>query len=307
MRPRTIRRVTLEKVIQLKNLHQLADGFNIEGGNLEICCTNDQRWMNICMPLDFPFLTNKTLENITQNNCYSLKEMSIDEYNECDVNLFLMLVIEYFRIEGDNLLIQIHRGKSGWVFIEKFSKILLAHYNDCIEIIYTEFNLPIFCFDNGFILKLIVGHGINDSSPTCSLGVKVGYEKNTIVPHPEFKNLCSLSLMGGLNPKLNPGSITLPSIFIPFNVDTNIVDFSREYLVDNYLIKILDKVLSLPQKNFFPVINNFASENLSKNHQARNLAISDIKADNIRLLLIDRLYNPTKADHDKFVQILTDE
>ena len=284
------RRIILENFITLKDLYQLADGFNIEGGNLEICTTKNQRWMNICMPLDFPFETNKTLEQITQNNPYSLKEMSIDEYNECDVNLFLMLVIEYFRLEGESLLIQVHRGKSVRIFIEKLSEMLLSHYDDSIEIVFMEENLPIFRFDNGFILKLITG-----------------YEPNTIKTHPEFKNLCSLSLMGGLNPDLIPGSITLPSSFVPFNVDTNIIDFSREYLVHNYLIQILDKVLSLPQEKFFTLINNYPSENLKKNHKARRICSSDIKADNVKVLQINKLYNPSAEDYNTVVKIITDE
>ena len=301
------RRIILENFICLKDLYQLADGFNIEGGNLEICTTKNQRWMNICMPLNFPFETNKTLEqitlspkeqvipeleipSITQNNPYSLKEMSIDEYNECDVNLFLMLVIEYFRLEGESLLIQVHQGKSVRIFIEKLSEMLLSHYDDSIEIVFMEENLPIFRFDNGFILKLITG-----------------YEPNTIKTHPEFKNLCSLSLMGRLNPDLIPGCITLPSSFVPFNVDTNIIDFSREYLVHNYLIDILDKVLSLRQENLFSLINNYPSENLKKNHKARRICSSDIRADNVRLLQINRLYNPSAEDYNTVVKIITDE
>lgn len=278
------------KCIALENLYTLADGFNIEGGNLEILTTENQRWMNICMPLDFPLLTNQTLEDITLANTFSLKEMSIREYNESNVNLFVMLVVEYFRLEGKKLLIHVHRGRSGMIFIEKITNMLLSHYTDGIEFVFIDSKFPILRFENGFELKLING-----------------YEPSTIKNHPEFKNLFSISLMGGLNAELEPGSITLPSKFVPFDVDRNIVDFSREYTVNNYLIDILDNVLSLPQENFFETINNFPSENLDKHHPATRLCQSNIKFDNVRVLQINRLYNPRKSDGQLLATIITDE
>ena len=48
------------------------------------------------MILDRPLITGKTLEEITKDNLYPLKESSIEEYNELKVNKAYAQVLYYY-------------------------------------------------------------------------------------------------------------------------------------------------------------------------------------------------------------------
>lgn len=166
----------------LKQICKYGDGFNIEGGNLSKLLHPNQKWMNMCMVLDRPFIDKKTLAEITKDNTYSLKEMSILNYDEGKVNMAVLLIINYFVKQNkcdESMLIQIHRGSSGITQINIFCKMIEHLWWGCSSVTRDKNKFLIFSFSNGFKLKFING-----------------YTPNKIVAQPDYTILFSLSLMG---------------------------------------------------------------------------------------------------------------
>lgn len=277
--------------IALKELYKYGDGFNIEGCDLSKFMTTKQKWMNMCMILDRPLIDGKTLEEITKENQYTLKEMGIVEFNECKVNQAVLMIIEYLRKKkhGNSLLIQIHRESSGLIYIEMLRKMIRLMYKEkgMLMIEYFENKFPVFMFNNGFYLKLING-----------------YTADTIGPHPNYDIIFSLSLMGGLNQQFASGTITLPSIFMPFDTLNGVIDCTRKTRAHNFLIDILPEMLAVTNQTIFSsVVNQFKSENKNKTYESEPLTLNSFKYMDVTVLQIDSLYNPSMSDCDKLITI----
>lgn len=211
-----------KNTIPLQYIGLCGDGFYIEGGKLGQLINPNQKFLDLCMPLDRIFIDGQALEEITKNNPYPLKESSILNYNEHQVYLALLLIIDYYKKSqpGKKMLIQIHRHSSSFPFMDIFTEILTSYYkkNEGSTDYISRKNwisragwpadpknhgFPAFTFSNGFYLEFLNG-----------------YEDNTLLPTPEFSYVFSLSWMGGLKPFDLPGTLTLPSYFIPFDHST---------------------------------------------------------------------------------------
>lgn len=110
--------------------------------------------------------------------------------------------------------------------------------------------------------------------------------------------------MGGLKYEDLPSTLTLPTYFVPFDVDNNIIDFSKRYECKNHLNEELDNILNRNQSNFFPVINQFRSPNPKKTHFAEPLNRTHFRR-SATVLQISRLYNPTSSNFMNSVLIRT--
>jgi hypothetical protein len=238
------------------------------------------------MVLDRPFIDKSTLEEITSANTFSLKEMSIAKYNECHVNLAVLLIIDYCKNTKQNLVIQIHRGSSAVVYIKFLVQMLEMHYGEVKnEEITSKF--PTCEFDNGFKLKLTNG-----------------YAYETLRSYPGYDIVLSLSLMGGLSPNFETGTMTLPSYFIPFDTKNRTIDLTKTTKVSNYLNDVLDDVLSIDQSKFFHVVNSFKSENKDKHFEAEVINVTHFKR-NVKVLQIDGLYNPKESEFESTVTVIS--
>ena len=276
--------------ISLKEIYKYGDGFNIEAGDLSRFLLPGQKWMNMCMILDRPFIDGKTLAEITKDNTFPLKEMSILEYDEFKVNMAIMLIINYFMNQKDEkLLIQIHRESSGLKQIKIISDMITDLWKEDIVNTNDSFNYRIFIFSNGFVLKLING-----------------YTPDKLRSHPDFTTIFSLSLMGGLNPKWKSGTITLPSVFIPFDTTNNIINIDKTFKVNNYLIEILDYVLqtSFDEKKLFNIVRRFSCQNSYKRIKMTNLMKYNFLHHNVTVFQIDKLYDPKESDFNNPVTII---
>lgn len=103
-----------------------------------------------------------------------LKEMSIIDYNENNVNLMVLLIIDYFIKDGnEKLLIQIHRRSSGISQINLISEMIEFTYafEDIIKVLDDNINTMsvTYTFLNGFVLKLI--NGYNPDFITTTIGI----------------------------------------------------------------------------------------------------------------------------------------
>ena len=208
--------------------------------------------------------------------------MSILDYNDCKVNLAVLMIIDHFKVNNNNLYIQIHRGSSGLIYIKLLTAILQDYYKD--EILHVDNN--VFTFSNGFTLEL-------DN----------GYKPETLKEHPGYHTLFSLSLMGGLSHSLPSGTITLPNRFIPFDTNNLRLDFTRIYEPNNYLIEIIDDILSVNQEKYFNTINTFKSQNPMKCYSAARLDNNHEDFTCVTVLQIDELWNPSSDMLDYNVEI----
>lgn len=286
-------------IIPLRHIGSCGDGFNIEGGKLAQLLSSEQKWLSLCMPLDRPFIDEKTLEEITKDNTYPLKESNVIEYNESRVYLALLLIIDYYKNTqpGKRMLIQNHRNSSSFPFLNTFSQILASYYKEeCSEGKVMRGNwpadpkkngFPSFTFSNNFYLEFLNG-----------------YEENTLIPHSNFSFIFSLSLMGGLKFDDPSGTLTLPTYFVPFDVDNNIIDFCNRYECKNQLINDLDRILGINQSKFFPIINLFKSPNPKKQYVAQPLLNTHFRR-STTILQISRLYNPIPTNFETPVKIFT--
>lgn len=264
--------------IPLKFINNYGDGFNIEGCDL-LDYNNKpyQKWLNMCIVLDRPFIDQITLDEITKANKYTMKEASILNYNEFNVNLAILLITDYYKNQNNsNMIIQIHRASSGIKYINFFTTILSNHYNKQIYCITNENNITKVHFINGFIL-----------------GLTYGYSRSTLKSYVEYNIVFSLSLMGGLSPKYDTSTMTFPTLFRHFDTKTNIIDCTKTRRVDNQLVHHIKDIINCDQTEFIKTVSQFKSENPNKQLIPKPLVIDDFKYDDITVLQIDDLYNPT--------------
>lgn len=283
----------------LRYINNCADGFNVEGGKLTQLLDPNQKWLNLCIVLDRPFIDEKTLEQITKDNFFPLKENSILDYNESKVFLSLLLIVDYYKNTnpGKSMIIQVHRNSSSFPFMDMFTEILIAHYKeDCSKKHNIRENwsadphhqgFPGFTFSNGFYLEFLNG-----------------YQDNALIPLPNFSFVFSLSWMGGLNYGDMSSTLTLPAYFVPFDVDKNIIDFCQRYGCINQLNEDLGAILNRDQSPFFPVIDRFKSPNHEKNDAAEPLTETHFRR-YTTVLQISRLYNPVPQNFSDSVIIRT--
>jgi hypothetical protein len=267
--------------IPLKSIYLYGDGFNIEGSDLAKCLSDSQVWCNLCMPLDMPIKNKETLAEITLNNPYTLKETSITEYNEVNVNLAIMLIINYCESNKKNLLIHVHRGSSALRFIESCIDMIKKQY---VKVMNIENN--ILNINDKILIKFMNGYNVNEF-------------KN----YPNYDVIFSLSLMGGLNLEYTSGILTLPSVFVPFDTTNRIIDCTKMTKCRNYLIEILDDILNIDQSKFFGAVNH-KSENPDKQHVAQTLTKEMFKFTDVTVLQINELYNPKAWEFDLPVTIV---
>lgn len=292
---RTQQRSIKPKQILLKDLHTEADVFNIEGGRPRKNLAKNKIWLNLAMVLDRPLLDGKTLDVITNENTYPLKEMSLEQYNETNVNLSLLLITNYYiengrkllkksKTEPVNMVIQVHRDSSAPKMIAGISKLLTSCLNHSFSMSQdnSEDNLPILT--------------IPEKNMTICFRKSAKYWG----PYEDVDILFSVSLVGGLNPKLTAGSLTLPKEITPFDIITYQLRNIEKYSVENRLNKDLKAILAQPQKPYFEKLNTqFKTPNVNKKEIARELTIADFHT--VKLLQIDDKFYPKNKEEPVIV------
>ena len=98
------------KPVDLRELHRYAEALNIEGGYIPKVLKKEQIWANLTVVLDRPIITGKTLDEITKDNRFPLKEASIMEYNEPKVNQAYAKILNYY-LKHARRIIKSHENK----------------------------------------------------------------------------------------------------------------------------------------------------------------------------------------------------
>lgn len=138
--------IAAQKSYPIQELHCVAHALNIEGGTIaHKYLRSDQIWANLCVVLDRPFEDGAEWDEITQSNCFPLKESSIASYNEAHVNLAYALILHYYVTQAHKimskatheevtLLIQVHRNTSGPKHVELLERLLCESYPELKKI-----------------------------------------------------------------------------------------------------------------------------------------------------------------------------
>jgi hypothetical protein len=280
----------------MSQLKQIADGLNIEGGTIpHRYLLPGQIWSNICVVLDRPFEDGQELMGLTQQNTYPLKEASIVDYNEAQVNyVFTSMLLYYIQnahkiadvplSQKAKVLIQLHRNSSGPKHVELLEQLFQSCYRgeyhryapkaSPYEICVYEFpHLNVeasFCFGS-------------DPDKLGSLG---RYHQVDIV--------LSLSLVSGFHPDWKSGSFFIPHEHIPFSLGTATISMKDKYFVLNNLFQVLPEIIKDQDEGVRQIVNEkFLSLNPGKQTlRAEKMTLSQFKE--AVLLQVDGNFNPSE-------------
>lgn len=284
----------------LNEIYQYADALNIEGGTVWQRLNPNQKWVNICYILDRPLLNGVDLAQITKKNEYPLKESSIEEYNEPQVNYNTATILHYYiqnahqiakrpKEETTNIVVQVHRDTSGNKHFKLIEKLLLEGYpddeNQKIPPFKKAHNSLATYYYPKYNTQIDFRKGARDDSLN-------GFENADIV--------ISVSLAAGLNPSLQSGMMVVPRAFIPMNLEHNKVRTDQTYFAQNHLFEALDDIVKTQSENTLAIMNDkFKSLNPSKHHlKAKKLKTSDFRP--ITVLQVSKIFNPNGMTQKTF-------
>jgi len=115
--------------------------------------------------------------------------------------------------------------------------------------------------------------------------------------HFDYSNthlLVSLSQCAGLDQELEPGAIITPDHFIPYDIDSNTINISQEYSVNNDIINCLANILKSNYHLYaIKYINqHYKSSNLSKNGKHFSIYLTENNFNIKKILQVNKLWNP---------------
>lgn len=259
----------------LADLKNVADGLNIEGGSVCDYLKEGKIWANLCVILDRPFADGIEWQTITDTNPFPLKEASLSDYNETQVNLAYALFLKYYieqahsivkkpKTQPVKILLQVHRNTSGPHHLS-----LLRELVDLID-------------PKQENVELIFSYGTRPEH----LAKEGKYDQADIV--------LSFSLVAGLHPQWPSGSLLIPKEHIPFSLKTLALEIDKKYLSRNHLLRALPEVIAQQNDNLIAQINaRFPSKNPEKKGlRAKRLRSEDFKE--ATLLQVDDMFNPSR-------------
>jgi len=281
----------------MKDLHKFADALNIEGGDIcrKYLCKN-QAWANICVVLDRPFYDGIEWQVLTDNNIFPLKEASILEFNEAQVNFFYVTMMNFYKQNAHaiankpkkeiaRILIQVHRNTSGLAHVALLESLLLECYPQiaCEKILHssTKYQLFSYYYPESNV-EFVFCYGVLADN----LGAIGKYSDCDIV--------LSFSLVAGFNSEWKSGSFVISESFVPFPLKNVNLELEDSYKVTNHLNTILESLIASQDQRILDTVNEkFLSLNDQKLElKAKFLCPEDFKRGTV--LQADGLFNPSK-------------
>lgn len=252
-------------------------------------------WANLCVVLDRPLITGKTLDAVTSGSKaaeYALKESAIEEFNEQRVNLAYLLILKYYiSFAPLKITCQIHRGSSAKHQIAVIKKLLSESYGSR----YYEVSENTVRVTNGLGVATIV--------------FRNGYKIDDCDHYGDSDCVISLSMVCGLEYGLPSGSLLLPDKFIPmdFKVDASgkpydhVLYETMKYSVTNDLVHKMRDVLCEQSKKVVGLVNSIPSKNPEKAHMTTEKLTYDDFHFGSTLAQIPSIWNPTDAETEMIV------
>ena len=293
---------------------------NDEGGHLDGCVSEHQRWTNLSVVLDRPYIDwmdYKEIKTKKLKKGYNFKEAAIQAFNERQVGLAHFSILQYYilhgheavgkkmgeplviilhafrQADGDGILLYLYRLlEIGWPSLKKMAAMELS---DLKTELY-RFHLP------QYNITLILSRGKADKNP--ALSAYTHFKKSKVFAKADL--ILSFSVHVGLNPQWGPGTLVVPNKWFPIDVETMTVDRFRAYAGGNHLCSVLDDIVHLSQsqpKVIQRLKKYYHSQNPSKADQTVvALKRSHFKMARIFLELGGFIFTPTNAPK-KYFQI----
>lgn len=284
----------------LNELKRFADGLNIEGGTIyhKYLC-REQIWANLCIVLDRPFENGIEWQELTNANNFPLKEATILDYNEAQVNYAYATIMYYYITHAHQILskstdqmakilIQVHRNTSGPCHVALLEQILNRCFPDLKKIKRVDESLSkskyqLFTYD---FPPLNVQVDYCYGAAPENLGDAGRYAESDII--------LSFSLIAGLHTDWCSGSLVIPNQHIPFYLKNAHLALEKSYFTQNHLNQILPDLIKNQDDEVLKKINHdFYSINPVKSkHAAIKLVEEDFKS--AILLQVDGMFNPSQ-------------
>lgn len=282
----------------LNYLKFFADGLNIEGGVIpQKYLRKEQIWANLCVILDRPFEDGVEWQELTNLNTFPLKEATILDYNEAQVNFAYATIMHYYMTYAHQIvnksedqvakiLIQVHRNTSGPNQLELLKNLILRCYPHFQGVKQQRVDSSKYELYTYFFPTINVEINFCYGTAPENLGEMKKYE--------EFDIILSFSLVAGLNPAWKSGSLLVSNHYIPFSLKQLNLFPKEEYFIRNHLKEVLPDLIENQSKEVLKLITQqFGSLNSNKSHmQAKPLTLEDFKE--ATLLQVDGLFNPSQ-------------
>ncbi|MBJ7450191.1 MAG: hypothetical protein JHC93_07540 [Parachlamydiales bacterium] len=289
--------------IPLENINTIADGLNIEGGTIGAKhLKENQIWANICMVLDRPFIDGQELIDITNSNTYLLKESSLKDYNEAQVNYTLVTIYSYYLTHLHNLIhkpsseklhlmVQVHRNSSGAKYLDH----LFSMFNDCLVGIHTEKKAPKARQE----LHRVFYPDLNTEVSFCYGTNPAIFAKQNV--YETVDCVLSISMISGFRNEWPASSFVIPQEFIPFSLTESKIFTNEKYSSLNHLSMVINHIVKNQSDDFLKIVNEkFRSTNcVKKAMSAEFLKSSDFKR--ARLVQVEKNFNPSQLPKEVIV------
>lgn len=264
-----IKDVKTSKTVSNGLLHTIADGLNIEGG-FPAQDAGSAKWANLVVVLDEPIKSGVTFDELiagVRKERFPILENGVVELDEPKFLTAWTAIIVYYMHIHKRITIHIHQFPEFTGIVNIVKSIVCdarQHYG-----LDTKVDIRT---DNPF------------------------YSKQTY----DTDLLISLSQCAGLNPALVPGSLLIPTTFIPF--DCKSVKISETYSATNILTADINNILKSKYHEYAAkIMRAYESANAQKKHVPRALTESDFHRDSI-ILQTTAIWNP--KDPNKIIAVI---
>jgi hypothetical protein len=257
-------------------LYKFAGGLNIEGGypcldantSAEKNKNHKVPWANLVLVLDRPLVDHVVFDKLladVRGQKYTLLESGVVELDEPKFLMAYYTIMGYYMQKHRHIVVHVHQ--------------------------FPEFK--------GLVnLIKAFAQSINEKNEQkCQVEVRMD---NPFYERQEYKTemVISFSQCAGLDPKLEAGSLIIPTEFVPFDCKT--VYPSKQYAVENVLAHDLTDILkSNHHVDALLQLKNYASENAKKEHKVRQLTEKDFHT--TKILQVVGIWNP--VDENEVINV----
>lgn len=284
--------------LPMDQLKCFADGLNIEGGTIpRQYLQEEQIWVNLCVVLDRPFEDGLEWQELTHLNPYPLKEASLLEYNEAQVNYSYAAIMHYYITHAHQIahkssdqtvkiLIQVHRNTSGPAHVRLLESLLMECCPD-LQLV-KEQKVPMTKYE-------LYSYAVSTAHVEIDFCYGTAPENlGEIGKYMDADVVISFSLIAGLNPNWKSGSLVISDHYVPFPLKESVYSWQKQYYIRNHLKEVISDIVKDQDQSIVDKINAyFRSPNPQKAHlKAQELARRDFKQ--ATLLQVDDLFNPSQ-------------
>lgn len=243
--PRNVTNATLGRV---------AAGLNIEGGYPGIDAGAKCRWINVVSVLDRPLIDNLSFDQLKQKvieNKYELLEAGVDTLDEKRLLQILVAIFSFYIQKYKSIVVHIHQAPEDAKGLRQILQRAQTQLNCACNIQWRT--------DNPFYTRLPPPTPMTQpSTPT--------QPAQQPVQQVAVECVLSFSQCAGFLACQPPGTLLIPSRFVPFDVKSNTVYLSKAYQVENGLLSDVAQIATAKEHHEFAAkfLVGYQSQNPNK-------------------------------------------